>query len=177
MGRIFLVCGMLISFSSCVSYHYRVTIGVSAEAEARYGEHLALEVDAAAVTADEAAEIRKAGVDGYFDPQNPTRVRLDPATVNFSEENIEAKTGRFSSRYWKQRKGTKLTNLFLIANIPPVTGVNLEQDGRLLFLPLKKNFFRKHIYIEVGSTRIFRVVKKQFKEKTLGKTKPTNESR
>jgi hypothetical protein len=149
-------------FQSCSTY--RVYVGVSRDIEERYGEFIMVEVDAVALSDDEDAAVKKDGVDGYFDPQNPLRDRLNPIVNNtraqsvlLGEDNTKPRIIKLDGSYWtarKKRQDGKAKTILIAANLPPVAGVNTEEDGRILLLPFKKSIFGKDVYIEVDSTKI-----------------------
>jgi hypothetical protein len=147
---------MLLCFSSCASYHYAVIVGVAPEIEERYGEYISVEVDVAVLDMDQELEIKQAGVDEYFNPQTPLRERAKPQRILFDREDLDRQRVAVRTKAGK--------SLFVIADIPPVTGVNFEHDGRFLFLPLKKTVFAQKVYIEVDSTKIAQVDKKKLNQ-------------
>jgi hypothetical protein len=139
-----------------------VTVGVADEVAARYGEYISVEVDVAIVDTDQELEIKKAGVDDYFNPQTPLRNRAKAKTVSFDREDLDGQTVKVQAKAGK--------SLLVAANLPPVTGVNIEHDGRFLFLPLKKTLFRQHLYVEVDSTQIAQVDRRKLKKSQAKRT-------
>ena len=162
--RIIGLCLGMTGLFSCASYRYAVVVGMSPEVEGRYSQYLSVEVDAAIVDADQEAEIKSAGVDEYFNPQNTLRGRAKAQTIRFTEEDIDRRMVKLTE---KTKAGA---SLLVIADLPPVTGVNLEHDGRVLFLPLKKTAFRNTVYVEVDSTAIAQVDKKKLSKNRAKRT-------
>jgi hypothetical protein len=175
---------ILAVFSSCATSRI-IVAGLSPDIQSRYDIYPSIEVDVAAVTDDETAQIKTAGVDGYFSPDNPLRKRLEPFTSYFSEESTAPRelrtwtviggSGRRKSRhsrlpspiyriqmdrYWQEWQKKKPSRLVVIADLPHSTDMP-KDDPRILFIDLKKTLFApSHIYIEVDPDKIVRVYKR-----------------
>ena len=158
------LCVIMTGLFSCASYRYKVVVGMSQQVEERYGEYLSVEVDAAIVDAEQETEIKSAGVDEYFNPQTPLRSRAKAQIIRFAVEDVDRQMVKLTA---KAKAGT---SLLVIADLPPVVGVNLAHDGRVLFLPLKKTMFRRKVYVEVNSTYIAQVDRKKLSQNRAKRT-------
>jgi hypothetical protein len=137
-----------------------IVVGISRDVENYYGIYASVEFDTAAVTNDEADQIKRAGVDGYFAPGNALRRSLEPFTVYFSEEETAPKRLRAESDYWRRWENKKPEKLLFIADLP-YSPDSPQDDQRLIFIDIKRQFFEpRSIYIEVYPEKIVRVYKK-----------------
>jgi hypothetical protein len=144
------------ALSGCASQR-RVVVGLSAEVEDYYAIYPSIEFDVAAVTADEADQLKKDGVDRYFAPGSPLRKRLEPFTVYFSQERTAPATLYFRSDYWDKWLKKKPVSLALIANLPHPPDM-AEADPRLLVMDLKKGgVFTRPVYVEIEPQKITRI--------------------
>jgi hypothetical protein len=144
------------TLSGCASQR-RVTVGLSANLEDYYAIYPSIEFDAAAVTAEEADQIKKDGVDKYFAPGSPLRKRLEPFTVYFSQEQTAPETLYFRSDYWDKWLKKKPVTLILIANLPHVPDMP-DEDPRILSIDLKKDgVFTRPVYVEIEPDKITRI--------------------
>ncbi|MDR1247997.1 MAG: hypothetical protein LBK63_01725 [Treponema sp.] len=151
-GGVVLFC----AFSGCASQR-RVVVGLSADLEGYYAIYPSIEFDAAAVTAEEADQIKKDGVDKYFAPGSPLRKRLEPFTVYFSQEQTAPETLYFRSEYWDKWLKKKPVTLILIANLPHVPDMP-DEDPRILSVDLRKNsVFTQPVYVEIEPDKIARI--------------------
>ncbi|MDR2803845.1 MAG: hypothetical protein LBB22_06115 [Treponema sp.] len=175
---------MLAVFGSCATSRI-IVAGLSSDIQSRYDIYPSIEVDIAAVTDDEAGQVKTAGVDGYFSPDNPLRKRLEPFTSYFSEEFTAPRelrtwtvTGRNSRKkgrhgrlpspvyriqmdsYWQEWQKKKPSQLLVIADLPHSTDMP-KDDPRIILIDLKKTLFApSYIYIEVDPDKIVRVYKR-----------------
>jgi hypothetical protein len=134
-----------------------VVVGLSADMEDHYAIYPSIEFDVAAVTAEEADQLKKDGVDQYFAPGSPLRKRLEPFTVYFSQERTAPETLPFRSAYWDKWLKKKPVSLALIANLPHSPDMP-EEDPRILAVDLKKNaVFVRPVYVEIEPQRIARI--------------------
>ena len=77
-----------------------VTAGLSPQLKEYYSIYPSVEVDIAAVTTDEADEIRAQSVENYFAVGNPVRKGLAPHTLSFSSEQTEPRTMKRNAAEW-----------------------------------------------------------------------------
>jgi hypothetical protein len=125
--------------------------------EARYAVYPSIEFDAVAVTAEEAEQIKKDGVDGYFAPDSPLRKRLEPFTVYFSQERTQPATLHVQSERWDRWLKKKPVTLALLADLPPSPDMPGE-DPRIIYIDLKKNaVFARPVYVEIEPGKLARV--------------------
>jgi hypothetical protein len=135
--------------------------GVSPILEDSYVMYPSVEVDIVAVNAAEADEIKSAGVDAYFSPDNPLRSRLDPFTIFFSDEHTEPVALPYDAPPWFVWQNKKPETLAIIASLPddpdaPPSG----PDPRMLFVPLKKNWFIEKWYFQVEPKSVVQIYQK-----------------
>ncbi|MDR2747559.1 MAG: hypothetical protein LBB77_08950 [Treponema sp.] len=142
--------------SGCATQR-RVVVGLSPEIENYYAIYPSIEFDAAAVTEDEADQIKKDGVDKYFAPGSALRKRLEPFTVYFSQEQTTPAVLYYRSAYWDRWLKKKPVTLVLIADLPHSPDMP-EEDPRVLYVDLKKNsIFAKPVYVEIEPEKITRI--------------------
>ncbi|MDR2102847.1 MAG: hypothetical protein LBP42_01950 [Treponema sp.] len=147
---------LLCAFSGCVTQR-RVVVGLSPELENYYSIYPSIEFDAAAVTGEEADQIKSGGVDTYFAPGSPLRKRLEPFTVYFSQEHTQPETLPYRSAYWDRWLKKNPVTLVLIADLPHSPDMPPE-DPRVLYIDLKKNsIFVRPVFIEIEPQRITQV--------------------
>jgi hypothetical protein len=134
-----------------------VVVGLSPELEQYYAIYPSIEFDAAAVTGEEADQIKKDGVDKYFAPDSSLRKRLGPFTVYFSQEHTGPATLPFKSAFWDRWLKKKPVTLALIADLPHSPDMP-EEDPRVLYIDLKKNnVFVRPVYVEIEPEKLIRV--------------------
>jgi hypothetical protein len=135
--------------------------GISSVLEDSYQMYPSVEVDIVAVNAAEADEIKSAGVDAYFSPDNPLRSRLDPFTIFFSGEHTEPVVLPYDGPPWFVWRGKKPETLAVIASLPDDPDASpSDPDPRMLFVPLKKHWFIKKWYFEVEPQSVVQIYKK-----------------
>jgi hypothetical protein len=135
----------------------RVAVGLSPEIEDYYAIYPSVEFDVAAVTAEEADQIKSDGVDKYFAPGSLLRKRLEPFTVYFSQEETRPAVLYFRSDYWDRWLKKKPVTLILIADLPHSPDMPKE-DPRILSIDLKKNgVFARPVYVEIEPQKITRI--------------------
>ena len=151
---------LALTLVACVSSR-RVAVGLSPDMEIYYTIYPSIEFDTAAVTEDEADQIKKAGVDGYFSPDNPLRKRLNPFTAYFGEEATAPRTLYARSALWRTWQNKKPTKMVFIADLPHSSNMPQDDDPRLFFLDIKKRFLTPGaVYIEIEPDKIVRVYTK-----------------
>jgi hypothetical protein len=153
-----MLTALVVSLDSCAINRY-VVAGISSDMQKRYGIYPSVELDIAAITEDEAAQIKNAGVDGYFSPNNSLRKRLGPFTVYFNEESTAP--GKLHTRdyRWNNWKKKNPSQLVIIADLPHSPDMPKE-DPRMMFIGIKKALFSPSaVYVEVEPDKIIRVYK------------------
>jgi hypothetical protein len=152
-----LIFGILVTSLGACAINRRVVVGVAADVEVYYGIYPSIELDVAAVTKDEADQIKNAGVDGYFSPDNPLRKRLGPFTAYFDEETIMPYTLHIRGDYWQKWQKKKPVQLAIIAGLPHSPDMP-KDDPRLIFIDIKETFFAQSpVYIEIEPAKIVRI--------------------
>jgi hypothetical protein len=144
------------ALSGCATQR-RVVVGLSSEMEDYYAIYPSIEFDAVALTGEEADQIKKDGVEKYFAPGSPSRKRLEPFTVFFSQERTEPETLPSRSAYWDRWLKKKPVTLALLADLPHSPDMP-EEDPRILYIDLKKERSRP-VYVEIEPQKITRVFK------------------
>jgi hypothetical protein len=147
------------AFNAC-TINRRVIAGVSSDIQNYYDIYPSIELDVAAVTDDEANQIKSDGVDGYFSPANQLRRRLEPFTAYFDEETTAPRELHRWESYWDKWKGKKPAHLVIIADLPHSPGMP-KDDPRMIFINIKKTLFTPSpVYIEIEPEKIVRVYKR-----------------
>jgi hypothetical protein len=147
---------ILATLASC-TINRRVIVSLSGDIHTRYDIYPSIELDVAAVTSDEADQIKNEGVDGYFSPDNPLRNRLDPFTAYFDEESTAPRELRRMDDLWRRWQRKNPSQLVVIVNLPHSANMP-KDDPRLLFLGIKKTFFTPaHVYIQVEPDKVVRI--------------------
>jgi hypothetical protein len=142
--------------AGCASQR-RVVVGLSPDLEDYYAIYPSIEFDAAAVTGEEADQIKKDGMDKYFAPGSPLRKRLEPFTVYFSQEQTAPAVLYVRSDYWDRWLKKKPVTLMLMADLPHSPDMP-EEDPRILSIDLKKNnIFPRPVFVEIEPEKITRV--------------------
>jgi hypothetical protein len=172
-GVVFLypaLVAIVLAATGCAS-NRGVMVGISEGVEVRYGIYPSIEFDTAAVTEDEADQIKKMGVDGYFSPAEPLRKRLNPFTVYFGEENTAPRVLHARNKLWKTWLKKKPSSLVLIANLPHSPDMSPDDDPRLILIDIEKNVFTPGIiYIEIEAEKIVRIYTKPKDPRTDGES-------
>jgi hypothetical protein len=147
------------ALSGCVISR-NIVVGISKDLEGYYEIYPSVEFNAAAVTGDEADQIKNGGVDDYFSPGNAIKQSIEPFITYFSEEYTAPQELHARSDYWSKWAGKKPEKLVFIANLPHPPD-SPQDDPRLILIDIKKQFFEPHnIYIEIYPEKIVRVYKK-----------------
>jgi hypothetical protein len=156
---LFLILIVLVTTLTACVLSRRVVVGVSADIDGRYDIYPSIELDVAAVTSDEADQIKNAGVDGYFSPDNPLRKRLEPFTAYFDEESTAPRELHSRGDSWIKWQRKKPSKLVVIADLPHSPDMP-KDDPRLIFIDIKKALFGPPpVYVEVEADKIVRVYK------------------
>jgi hypothetical protein len=155
-------------FSACVSQQ-KVVVGVSEQMTASYAAYPSIEVDIAAVTDGELAEIKNAGVENYFAPNSGIREKIGAQTMFFSEEQTKPLTLPSRAESWKIWLQKDPSTLVVIAGLPydPEMPPSPAPDPRIITIPLKKRLiFAPNVYILAEPKKIVQVKKAPVNPKT-----------
>lgn len=155
---------VLLAVVACAGCYSRptVTAGLSPQLKEYYSIYPSVEVDIAAVTTDEADEIRAQSVENYFAVGNPVRKGLAPHTLSFSSEQTEPRTMKRNAAEWDVWREKKPEKLAVVANLPRKTEKTLSQkDSRILILDLKTAFlWPDSLYFEVKPGSVVQIYSK-----------------
>jgi hypothetical protein len=158
-GVALLIAGLC--FSACVSQQ-KVVVGISGQLAASYAVYPSIEVDIAAVTDGDLAEIKNAGVENYFAPNSGIREKIGAQTMFFSEEQTKPLTLPSRAESWKIWLQKDPSTLVVIAGLPhdPEMPQPPAPDPRTIIIPLKKRIiFAPNVYILTESKKIVQVKK------------------
>jgi hypothetical protein len=98
-----------------------------------------IEVDVAAVTDDEAKELKAAKVEDYFAPNSALRDKINPKTFYFTQEADKVAVLGSRDELWDEWLDNNPTTIVIIASLPPDdTLAKGAPDPRLLLVPMKK---------------------------------------
>jgi hypothetical protein len=158
----------LLFFAGCVSQQ-KVMVGVSGQLAVSYTAYPSIEVDIAAVTDGELAEIKDAGVENYFAPDSGIREKISAQTMFFSEEQTKPQTLLSRAEIWKNWLKKDPSTLVVIAGLPHDPGMPPPPapDPRIITVPLKKRLiFAPNLYILAEPKKITQVKKAPVNPKT-----------
>jgi hypothetical protein len=160
IGFALLVAGLF--FPSCISQQ-RVMVGISDQLAVNYAAYPSIEVDIAAVTDGDLAEIKDGGVENYFAPNSGIRGKIGAQTMFFAEEQTKPQTLPSRAEAWKIWQQRDPTTLVIIAGLPhdPEMPAAPAPDPRIITVPIKKQFiFAPNVYILVEPKKIELIKKK-----------------
>ena len=165
MKKNFIRLVMMIAISAACSgccTRASVTAGLSPKLKDYYSIYPSVEIDIAAVSSEEAEEIRALGVEDYFAVGNETRKAVAPYTLSFSSEQTEPQTMKRGIDAWETWLEKNPDKIVVVANLPRGTGKkNLRKDPRIQVLDLKSRFLiPRRFYFEILPGRIVEVQKK-----------------
>lgn len=147
--------------AACAGCYSRptVTAGLSPQLKEYYAIYPSIEMDIAAVTADEADEIREQSVENYFAVGNPVRKGLMPHTLTFSSEQTEPQTMKRSAGEWETWLEKKPEKLAVVANLPRKTEKTpAQKDSRIVIVDLKTAFlWPDTLYFEVKPGSVIQI--------------------
>jgi hypothetical protein len=155
-------------FSACVSQQ-KVVVGVSGQLAASYAAYPSIEVDIAAVTDGELAEIKDAGVENYFAPGSGIREKIGAQTMFFSEEQTKPLTLPSRAESWKIWLQKDPSTLVVIAGLPHDPGMPPPPapDPRIITIPIKERLiFAPNVFILAEPKKIVQVKKAPVNPKT-----------
>jgi hypothetical protein len=150
-------------FPSCVSQQ-KVVVGVSGQLAASYAAYPSIEIDIAAVTDGELAEIKEAGVENYFAPDSGIREKIGAQIMFFSEEQIRPQILPSRAGAWKNWLKKNPSTVVIVGGLPcdPEMPAAPAPDPRIITIPIKKGFiFAQSVYVMVEPKRLVQVKKSQ----------------
>lgn len=139
-----------------------VMAGLSENIKDYYSIYPSVEIDVAAVTAEEADELKKANADSYFSVGNPMRESLSPYTFTFSAEQTAPQTMKYSVPQWDKWLEKEPEKIVVLANMPLKPDENAKgKDPRILILDMSSGFMHhKTFYVEAKPGSVVRIYKK-----------------
>ncbi|MDR2104342.1 MAG: hypothetical protein LBP51_01160 [Deferribacteraceae bacterium] len=156
---------------SC-THTYNITTGVSADLKTFYSLYPSLEVDIAALTADEAIALRSAGIDAYFAPDSSFRASLSPYTIYFSDTStapVELSSGDKIWDVWLAKNPEKIA---AVVNLP-FSPDKHAPDPRIYIADMQSRFLlARKLYLLVAPKLIMPVTEKPVNPEPAGKSAP-----
>ena len=149
------------TLSSGCATRMTVQAGLSENIKEYYSIYPSVEIDVAAVTEEEAEELKKASVDSYFSVGNAMRESLSPYTFLFSEEQTVPQTMKYDVPQWDKWLEKEPKKIVVIANMPCKTDENVKgKDPRILILDMASGFLHhKEFYVEAKPGSVVRIFK------------------
>ena len=145
--------------TGCVS-QYKVVVGFSTALKDHFTEIPTIEVDIAAVTDGEAAEVKQMGVEKYFDPGSGIRNRLQSQTCFFYREEQNTYVLPSRAPVWQSWQLKEPTNILVIASLPYDPSMTPQADPRYLAVKMARSYvLARTIYILVEPKKIIQVTK------------------
>ena len=150
---------IVLIFTSCVS-QYKVVVDFSPELRDHFVEYPTIEVDIAAVTDDEADEVKQMGVEQYFAPGSGTREQLQVQTCLFYRDARYTFVLPSRAPIWQTWRLKDPTTLLVIASLPHDPSMSAQADPRLLAITMKRSYIlARSMYVWVEPTRITQVAR------------------
>ena len=149
------------ALSSGCATRMTVQAGLSENIKEYYSIYPSVEIDVAAVTAEEADELKKANVDSYFSVGNAMRESLSPYTFAFSAEQTAPQTMKYNVPQWDKWLEKEPEKIAVIANMPRKADEKEKgKDPRILILDMSSGFMHhKDLYVEAKPGSIVRIFK------------------
>ncbi len=148
-----------------------VQAGLSESLKEYYSIYPSVEIDIAAVTNEEAEDLKKTNADAYFSVGNPMRESLSPYTLTFFSEQTAPQTMKYNVEIWDKWLEKDPEKIAVIANMP---GKSEEKgkDPRILILNMESGFLNhKKIYVEAKPGSIVRIYKEPTDPKKIAEEK------
>ena len=98
-----------------------VQAGLSENIKEYYSIYPSVEIDIAAVTGEEAEELKKTTADSYFSVGSSKRESLSPYTLTFSAEQTVPQTMKYNVPQWDKWLEKEPEKIVVIANMPRKT--------------------------------------------------------
>lgn len=138
-----------------------VQAGLADNIKDYYSIYPSIEIDIAAVTGEEADELKKANVDDYFSVGSSKRESLSPYTFMFSAEQTAPQTMKYNVPQWDKWLEKEPEKIAVIVNMPRKTEKGEKgKDPRVLILDMSGGFmYHKTIYVEARPGTVVRIYK------------------
>ena len=138
-----------------------VMAGLSDNIKEYYSIYPSVEIDVAAVTEEEADELKKGNTDSYFSVGNAMRESLTPYTFMFSAEQTAPQTMKYNVPQWNKWLDKEPKKIAVLANMPRKTDENAKgKDPRILILDMSSGFMHhKTLYVEAKPGSVIRIYK------------------
>lgn len=152
--------GLAVLSSAC-STRMTVQAGLSESLKEYYSIYPSVEIDIAAVTEEEAEDLKTANADAYFAVDSSMRESLSPYTLMFSSEQTAPGTMKYNVGLWDKWLEKDPKKIVVIANIPRKTEEKEKgKDPRILILDMESGFLNhKKIYVEAKPGSLVRIYK------------------
>ena len=147
--------------SSGCATRMTVIAGLADNIKEYYTIYPSIEIDIAAVTEEEADELKKADVDGYFSVGSSKRESLSPYTFMFSAEQTAPQTMKYNVPQWDKWLEKEPEKIVVIVNMPRKTEKGEKgKDPRILILDMSSGFMHhKTVYVEAKPGSVVRIYK------------------
>ena len=138
-----------------------VMAGLSENIKEYYSIYPSVEIDVAAVTEEEADELKKVNADSYFSVGNAMRESLTPYTFMFSAEQTAPQTMKYNVPQWDKWLEKEPEKIAVIANMPLKQNENVKgKDSRILILKMSSGFMHhKKLYVEAQPGSVVQIRK------------------
>ena len=145
--------------SSGCATRMTVKAGLSENIKDFYSIYPSIEIDIAAVTEEEAEDLKKTDVDGYFAVGNAKRDSLSPYTMTFSAEQTKPQTMKYNVYNWNKWLDKKPEKIAVIVNMPRAAAEGEKgKDPRVLIMDMSSGFLHhKELYVEAKPGSIVRI--------------------
>ena len=137
-----------------------VMAGLSENIKEYYSIYPSVEIDIAAVTEDEAEDLKKLNADAYFAVGNPARESLMPYTFLFSAEQTAPQTMKYNVPQWDKWLEKDPKKIAVLANMPRKTEDNGKggKDPRIMILDMSSGFMHhKKLFVEAKPGSVVRL--------------------
>lgn len=137
-----------------------VMAGLSENIKEYYSIYPSVEIDIAAVTEDEAEDLKKLNADAYFAVGNPARESLTPYTFLFSAEQTAPQTMKYNVPQWDKWLEKDPKKIAVLANMPRKTEDNGKggKDPRIMILDMSSGFMHhKKLFVEAKPGSVVRL--------------------
>jgi len=147
--------------SSGCATRMTVVAGLAENIKEYYSIYPSIEIDIAAVTAEEADELKKTKVDNYFSIGSSKRESLSPYTFMFSAEQTAPLTMKYNVPQWDKWLEKEPEKIAVIANMPRKADEGEKgKDPRVLILDMSSGFMHhKTLYVEAKPGSVVRIYK------------------
>ena len=171
VGLTFLIAFCVLS-SGCAT-RMTVQAGLSENIKEYYSIYPSVEIDIAAVTEEEAEELKKVNADSYFSVGNAMRESLIPYTFMFSAEQTAPQTMKYNVPQWDKWLEKEPKKIAVLVNMPRKTDENAKgKDPRVLILDMSSGFMHhKTLYIEAKPGSVSRIYKEPTDPEKIAKQK------